>query len=178
MKNVTVARRYARALHAIAAEGNVMDDILTALSNVRLALDTTPELRNIFFNPTVRPESKQKLLSAVTSNKTVLKFVGLLAKRKRLDLIPVIHDVLSDMNDHTHKIVRPHIKTAIALSDDQKRSIEQQLSQSLGGKMMGRFDVAKELLGGVWIKIGDKVLDATLKGRLDDFRHVLLHSSN
>lgn len=178
MRHATVARRYARALYALAVESKSLDDVLLGLGNVRLALETTPQLRQILFNPAIKPESKRKLIAAVTSNKLVGKFLDLLAKRKRLDLISGIYDQLSELSDLSKGILRPIIKTAVPLSDDQKRSIEKQLAKTVGGDVIARFDVAKELIGGVWIKLGDKVLDASLRGKLDDFRHALLHSAN
>ena len=178
MRNATVSRRYARALYALAQESKSLSDVLVGLGNIKLALEMTPELRQIFFNPTIKPEIKKKLILTVTSNKLVVKFMEVLARRKRLDLVSSIHEILSDLSDQSQHIVRPLIKTAVPLSDDQKRSVEVQLAKALGGTVVGKFDVSKELIGGMWVKLGDKVLEASLRGRLNNFRHAMLHSMN
>lgn len=179
MRNATVARRYARALYALAVESKSLPDVLQGLSNIRHALESAPELRQIFFNPTIKPEDKKKLITSVTSNKLVVKFLEVLARRKRLDLVASIHEILSDLSDLSQNIVRPVIRTAAPLSDDQKRNVEQQLAKTVGGsKVVGQFDVDKDLIGGIWVKLGDKVLEASLRGRLNNFRHAMLHSVN
>lgn len=178
MRNATVSRRYAKALFILAQETNSLEDVIQGLSNVRLAVESTPELRQLFFNPTIKPEDKKKVITAVTSNKVVVKFIEVLAKRKRLDLISTIYTLLLEMSDHVHNIVRPQIKTAVALSDDQKRNVEQLLAKTLGGQVVGQFDVEKELLGGILVKWGDNLLEASLRGRLNQFRQSLLHSMN
>lgn len=178
MKNATVSRRYARALYALANESKSLDDVLTGLGNIRHALETTPELRQIFFNPTITPAAKRKLITTITSNKLIGKFIEVLAQRKRLNLIDDIFEILSGLSDASHHIVRPLIKTATPLTDDQKRGVEQALAKSTGGKVLGQFAVDKDLIGGVWVKLGDKVLEATLRGRLNMFRQAMLHSVN
>jgi F-type H+-transporting ATPase subunit delta len=178
MKNITVARRYARALYELAQSSKTMDDVSTGMSNVVTSVKSSPELGKLLVNPLVKPEEKVALIKIVTSNKLILKLVELLARRKRLDLMMLLHDEFQHLFDRDNHIHRVLVKTAAPLSDPQKKDIEKNLAGSLGGTVMGRFEVAKELIGGVWIKLGDKVLDATLKGRMDDLRFVLAHSVN
>lgn len=178
MRNVTVARRYARALYQVSIEMNNLDDVLQSMANLSMAFSSSADLKRLLLNPLLKVELKQRLMSAVTSNKLTLRFVSLLARRKRLDLLPVIQEQLLDLGDESKGLRRALIKTAMPLSDVQKRTIETDLAYRLGGRILGQFDVAKDLIGGVWVKMGDKVLDATIKGRIENFRHALIHSSN
>jgi len=178
MKNLTVARRYARALFELATESKSLSDVLQGMSNIRIALGTAAELRPLLMNPMVRSEDKQKLISAVTSNKLILKFVDLLARRKRLDLIETVHDLLNDMGDAAQGVSRALIKSATPLTDAQKRDVEAGLAKTTGGSVIGSFAIDTNLLGGVWVKMGDKVLDASLRGRLESMRHALVNSAN
>ena len=178
MRNDTVARRYARALFELAVENRSLADTLQALSNLRLAMASEPRLSRAILNPLVKSEAKQRLFAAITSNKLALKFLALLDKRKRLDLLSVIHEHLQQLNDRHEGITRPLVRTALPLTDEQRRAVEKQLAASLGGKVLGRFEVSADLIGGTWVQIGDKVLDATVRGRLQNFRAQLLHSNN
>ncbi len=178
MRNVTVARRYARALYQIAQETKSVDDILNAMNNVAHAYQATPQFQRLLLNPLVKLELKEKLVKSITSNKVVLKFANLLARRKRLDLIPTINEQLTAMGDTAKGLHRAVVRTAAPLTDIQKRSIEGDLAHRFGGKILGHFEVAKDLLGGVWVQMGDKVLDASIRGRIETFRHALLHSAN
>jgi len=178
MKQRSVARRYAKALYQLATETNSLDDVLLGISNIAHALKASAELQHIFLNPLLDPADKEKLIKNISSNKLILKFTALLAKRKRLNLLWDIHEHLLNLSDQVRGIHRVLIKTAAALSETQRRLVEKDLAKALGGTIMGKFEVAKDLIGGVWIKMGDKVLDATLKGRIEDLRHTLVHSTN
>ena len=178
MKNLSIARRYARALFELAGENKSLDDVLLGMSNLRHALTTAPDLRPLLVNPMVRPEDKRKLILAVTSNPLILKIVELLARRKRIGLLEVVHDMLLEMSDASQGILRALVRSAQPLSEEQKRTVEAGLAKSTGGKIIGRFEIDPGILGGVWAKIGDKVLDVTLRGRLDTMRQALLHSTN
>jgi F-type H+-transporting ATPase subunit delta len=179
VKNVTAARRYARALYELALEGKSLDDVLQGMSNLRTAMDSAPEVRAVLGNPLVTPEQTRKVVSAVTSNALVLKFIELLARRGRIELLTTVHDLLIEMNDSASGVWRAFVKSAQPLTEAQKRDVEAGLAKSAGGKkVIGKFDVDASLLGGVWAKIGDKVLDASVRGRLDSMRNALLHSAN
>jgi F-type H+-transporting ATPase subunit delta len=178
MRNITVAKRYARAIYQVALESKSVDDVRQALSNVAGVVKSSPEVRRAVYNPLVSPAEKSRLLKPVTSNKLVLKLVSLLSRRKRLSLLLDVFDQFAHMADDANGLHRVTVKTPLPLSDEQKRSIEEKLASSLGGRVTGTFEVAKELIGGMWVRIGDQVLDASLKGLLDDLRHTLIHSAN
>ncbi len=178
MKSLSIARRYARALYELAQVRKETDEVERGLSNLSHSLIDSPELARYLANPLAKPEDKQALISKITSNKLVLRFLALVVRRKRTDLLPSIQESFQAFCDQANDLHRILVRTPIVLSDQQKKSVETDLAKRLGGKVTGQFEVAKELLGGIWIKMGDKVLDATVRGRMDDLRHTLIHSTN
>ncbi len=178
MKNTTLARRYAKALYAVASDINTLDDVAQGLNNLSLAIKTLPEFGRLLANPLVKVEAKQGLIKTVTSNKLILRLIALLSKRKRLSMLPWIYDEFLSLSDLAKGIHRAVIKMAIPLEDAQKRAVEAALAKSLGGHVLGQYEIAKNLLGGIWVKLSDRVLDATIKGKIDNFRHTLMHSVN
>lgn len=178
MKDVTAARRYAKALYDLAEKSGSLDDVMQAMSNIKIAIQSSPELKRVLINPLITAEEKRVLVKTITSNKLILRFVDLLARRGRLELLSVIHDQLLELSDRAKGIHRVLVKTAIALTEAQKRLVESQLADRFGGRVIGHFQQAKEMIGGVWVKLGDKVLDATLRGRIDDLKHALANSAN
>lgn len=178
MKSLSIARRYARALYQLAEARKETSDVQLGLSNLRHAIDSTPPLIRYLANPLVKPEDKESIVAKVTSNKLILRFVYLLARRRRTDLLPAIQESFQALSDEASGLHRILVRTPQALSDQQKKSVESDLAKRVGGKVTGQFEVAKELLGGIWIKMGDKVLDATVRGRMDDLRHALINSTN
>jgi F-type H+-transporting ATPase subunit delta len=178
MKNITVARRYAKALYELAADSRSVDDVLQGMSNLSLAFREAVELQSALLNPVISPEDKQRILKTVTSNKLVLRFVDLLVHRKRLTILPEVYDQLLALSDQAKGIRRAVVKTAVSLSESQKRAIESDLAKRLGGTIIGKFEIAAELIGGMLVQLGDHVLDASLKRRIEDFRQALVHSAN
>ncbi len=82
------------------------------------------------------------------------------------------------MLDVKQGLHRALIKTPAPLSDNQKKDVEAALAKRLGGQVMGRFEVSADLIGGIWMKTGDRILDATVRGKIDSFRRTLVHSAN
>ncbi|OVE77328.1 ATP synthase F1 subunit delta, partial [bacterium F11] len=161
MRNDTVARRYAKALFELAVETKTIEDVLQGMSNIDIALKNAPQLNSVLLNPLVTPAEKTKLIKTITSNKLILKFIDLLARRKRMDLLSASYDFLLGFYDETNDLHRILVKTAHTLTETQKKMVEKTLTQKLGGTIIGKFEVAKDLIGGVWVKMGDKVLDTT-----------------
>ena len=151
---------------------------MQAMSNIRVALTSEPRLWPLLRNPGVTPAEKVKLISAVTSNKLVLKFVELLADRKRIEILEAVHDSMQEMADMSKNLHRALVRSAVPLSDEQKRRVESSIARTTGGSVIGSFETDPDLLGGVWVQMGDKVLDATVRGRLETFRGALSHSAN
>jgi len=178
MRQGTLARRYAKALYEIATETKAVDELLQSLRNVKEALGQSALLHKAFQNPLITPEEKEAVVKSITSNKLTLRLVRLLAEKKRLDILDLVCDQLQHLADLDGGITRIAVRTAFTLSEDQKRSIEKNLASSWGGRVVGSFAVAKELLGGIWMKVGDKVLDASLKGRIEDLRASFANSLN
>lgn len=178
MKDLLVAKRYAKALYEVAVEAKEVDGVQQGLSNICLALESSLDMAKVFFNPLLRAEDKENLVKKITSNKLVVRFVGLLAVRKRLKFLPAIYEEFREMADQARGIHKVVIKTAKFLSEDQKRDVEKSLAHWIGGKIIGNFSVSPDLIGGVWVKVGDNVLDATVKGRFDSLKQHLAHSTN
>lgn len=171
-------KRYARALLDLAGKEKTIEDVLQALGNLVHAIQNVPELNEIFNNPLVPPEQKKNLASSVTSNKLVLRFVTLLARRKRLHLLPEIEMEMRLMRDKSEGLINALIKTPIPLNESEKREVESRLSLWKGEKIKSRFVTDPELIGGILIRMGDQLLDLTVRGRLDNIQKILLYSSN
>ena len=178
MKDAAVARRYAKALEELTNDSGGAPDVLQALSNLTLALREEPKLALLLMSPLVKAEKKESLIKAVSSNKLFLRLARMLIKRHRVTLVPVIFQELQSLLDVKQGLHRALIKTASPLSDKQKKDVESVLAKRLGGQVLGRFEVAADLIGGIWMQTGDRVLDATVRGKIDSFRRTLVHSAN
>lgn len=178
MKDVSVAKRYARAIEILTYKSSDRSDVMQALSNFKLAMQQEPRMERLLASPLVAFDKKEALAKSVSSNKLFLRLIRLLIKRHRIELLPTIFDELQALMDLQQGVHRALIKTATPLTDQQKKEVESVLAKRLGGSVTGRFEVAADLIGGIWMQTGDRVLDATVRGKIDSFRRTLVHSAN
>jgi len=168
-----IARRYAKALYALGkkkgdAELAVYGKDLDALTEV---LEAAPVLLKVFANPVVGAEEKKSALMAVVEKLSlspmVRNFLGLLAEKERLSYLPEIAAYFKTLLDASLGVVRGKLMTAVALAEPRQDEIKAKLESQTGKKLELTFGVDSSILGGVVLKVGDKVLDASIRAQLE-----------
>jgi F-type H+-transporting ATPase subunit delta len=173
-----VSRRYARALLELGmADGN-LEAVVADVSKIAEVYEASHDLRVAALNPIVPLPTKKAILVAICDKlavgKTAKHVVLLLGDRRRLVLLPEIAQMLREMNDTQKGLLRAEVTTAVALSD----AFYQKLLATLEKLSNKRVVLDKKhdplLIGGVILRIGDLVLDSSLKTRLDGLKQALL----
>ncbi len=167
-----IARRYARALFALGEKQGEKE--LKAygqdLAKIVSVLEGAPELVRIFKNPIFNMDEKKKILkqlfTKIKPGTVVSNFCFLLADKARLDYIPEIAIYYAKLLDEHQGIVRGEIVTAIKLADNIKKEIVEKLEKQSGLKVVLDYNVDENILGGLMLKVGDKVLDASIRAQL------------
>lgn len=168
-----VARRYARALFSLGksqgdAELEAYGKDLAGLVGV---LMESPELLKLFRNPIFTLEEKKaivgKILDQINPTAIVKNFCFLLADKDRLSALPEIEAYFGVLLDEAKGIVRGELVTAVELEDAKQTEVKKQLADQLGKELILDFSADAEILGGVVLKVGDKILDASLKAQLN-----------
>ncbi len=166
------ARRYARALFAIGqkqglAELDTFGSELLAIAN---AVEETPALARLFGNPLFSTDEKRAVLAALLkvagAGQTVSNFCNLLVDKGRLAILPEINVYYSLLLDAEKGVIRGELVTAIELGQAKRDTVKATLEKQAGQKIELSFSVDKEILGGVMLKVGDRVLDASLRAQL------------
>lgn len=171
-----VARRYASALFALGKEaGNEeMQRYGASLSALGEAVEQNSSLANIFNNPVLSvDEKKQVVLSLlkVAGGKDVeRRFCELLADKNRLSLLPAIAADYGAMLDEAIGLKRGILTTAVALDAERQSAIKVRLEEQTGSKLELAYTVDADILGGLVLKVGDTVLNASLRAQLDNLR--------
>ena len=168
-----VARRYAKALFTVAlaqpekgAKAQYGDDL------ARLAglLENAPELTKIFRNPIFGVEEKRgvivKILDKVAPSAMVRNFCLLLADKNRLAFLPEINASYGMLLDAAQGVLRGKLVTAVRLSDGVQKNVVDKLQKESGQKVVLDYEVDQDIIGGLMLKIGDKVLDASIRAQL------------
>ena len=172
MTGNVVSRRYAKALFAVGAakgeaEQKTYGDQLVELSESLLG---APEAMEFFKNPSFSADEKKavvnQLVGKISADPMVKNFCDLLADRGRVEMLPVIASDYKAMMDAVSGVLTGELITVSELNEDRKSAIKDSLEKRAGKKLELTFDTDKDILGGIVLKIGDKVMDASLKAQL------------
>lgn len=174
-----VARRYAKALFAV-AEGKGADELSAygkELSEVAKSVEESPDVMKLFKSPLFSVEEKRKVLGQVSDRlslgQVIDNFLNLLADKDRLAVLPEVSESFTTLLDQAEGVLRGELITAVDLAEDKKKVILEQLEKQAGKKLVLSFATDKDILGGVMLKVGDKVLDASLRAQLDILKETI-----
>jgi F-type H+-transporting ATPase subunit delta len=168
-----VARRYAKALFALAGKAGKKAPAeygkdLEAFAEV---LEASPDLLKVFANPVIAAEEKKAVLSGVVGKLSlkpmVANFLSLLADKERLPIVLEVSAYYRTLLDEAEGVMRGQLVTSYALSDARQDQIKTKLEKQSGKKLVLSFAVDSAILGGVLLKVGDKVLDASLRAQFE-----------
>lgn len=172
---LTTARPYAQAAFE---EAQKLSD-LKGWSEVLLALAeavTYPEIHNVISSPRVAKAQLGGLLGDVVGGKLKpqqMNFVKVLAENQRLQLLPEIASIFEVLKAEAEKSVNVEVDSAFELSAAQQEKIVSSLKKRMGREIKLTCKVNKELLGGVVIRAGDKVIDGSARTRLGEMATAL-----
>jgi len=167
-----VSRRYAKALFAIGAAKGEADqqtygDQLNALG---ASLEAAPDALTFFRNPAFSADEKKKVLNQliekISVDPMVKNFCDLLADKGRVEMLPAIASDYKAMMDAVTGVLTGEIITVSDINEERKSAIQARLEEQAGKKLELTFGTDKDILGGIVLKIGDKVMDASLKAQL------------
>jgi F-type H+-transporting ATPase subunit delta len=160
------ARRHARAAFQIALERNELDIWKGDLERLTQAVKD-PLLFAFLENPKVHFESKAKVLRQGLAgvNPMVINLALLLVSRGRLNIINDVAQDFERMVDEKKGIAHADVTTAVSLSSDDENKLARRLGDIIGSKVVVSTDVAPEIIGGLVIKVGDKLIDGSTKSQ-------------
>ena len=173
-----VSRRYARALLELGiAEGN-LETLVGDVSKIGEVYQSSHDLRVSVENPNVPLATKKAILTEICDKlavcKTAKHTILLLGDRRRIALLPEMATMLREMNDAQKGLLRAEVTTAVALSDAFYQKLLQTLEKLSNKRVVLDKKHDPALIGGVVLRIGDLVLDSSLKTRLDGLKQALL----
>lgn len=167
-----VARRYARALFALGKKSGLpeLESYSSALAGMRSALEASPDLVRVFRNPIFSADEKRGLVEKIAKKLkfggTILNFLLLLAEKRRLDHLEAIASVYDQLLDAEKGILRGELFTAVKLENAEQTAIIGKLEQRAKQTLALEFGVSPDIIGGVVLKVGDQVMDASLRAQL------------
>jgi F-type H+-transporting ATPase subunit delta len=169
-----VARRYAKALHGLAAEARRAEAVAEELARFEQLLGAEAPLREALLRPWVKAATKRSIvleiagrleLSTLTRN-----FLALVAQRRRLDLLGEILTAYRARVDEAAGRIRARVRSATPLGDAERASLREQLGRRVGKTVLLDTEVDPTLVGGFVAEVGSRVLDMSVAGQLTALR--------
>lgn len=178
MTGTVVARRYAKALIDLGVETGQLDAIVRDIGAIADVVDGSAELRDVRDNPQVPMAARkavfvevaQRLGAAQLSRNAIM----LLADNGRLRYLGSIARALRDEADRRAGLLRAHVTSAAPLSDVYVQKLTQALEARYQKKVVVQREVDPSLLAGVVTRVGDTIIDGSLRARLNELKSDLL----
>jgi len=180
MRDNTIAKNYAEALLALATKAENREGFGTMIRDVANAMGQNETLRRFLESPRVSAAEKNTVLSKAYSDRVptvFLRFLQKLVTNRRQMLIPAIATEYIELLDKAEGRVHAEVTVAQPMTDADFNGIAASLSRSLGKTVVPHVTVNSAILGGVVVKVGDTVMDGSVRRRLNRLAHQMRTSA-
>ncbi len=167
-ESVTIARPYAEAAYRLAKESGAQG--LWSQRLQRLALIAQDkEMTEVMTNPRLSTEQVAELFISLSADSDAIlaNFVRTLAENRRLALLPEISRLFELAKSQEEGVQEAVVYSAFPIDDAQVAALLQQLEPRFGTRLTARVEVDPSRIGGVRVTVGDQMLDASVRGKLD-----------
>jgi F-type H+-transporting ATPase subunit delta len=181
MSTVThkVARRYAKALALLTDERGEGEVVRASLQRLRELFDAEPKALELLADPTVSLEARrgivERALDGLQVDKTARAFVLVLLQNGRMAVFPPVERAFAALLDARSGRVRAQVTSAVALSDAAAVRLKGVVERMLGKQVELELAHDADLLGGLVVKVGNTVYDASVRNHLNKLRYQLVH---
>jgi F-type H+-transporting ATPase subunit delta len=177
VKNLVIAKRYAKALFNLAQEDGKVEQYGEELDGFIRLSGQLPDLANAIQNP-LYTEAARKSVFRVVADKIglsgILKsFINLLIEKRRVQNVAEIAEYYHKLIDEHANIARAQVKSAVKLEEGVLEEIARTLEKMTGKKVLVEFQQDSSLIGGIVAQIGDLVLDGSVKRQLLHFKETM-----
>jgi F-type H+-transporting ATPase subunit delta len=176
-KASNVGGRYAQALFDLASDENQVSAVEADLKSLKTALAESKDLRVLIGSPAFSADDKGKGLAAIAAKAkfttTTQKFLGLLAANGRAGALASVITGYEALSAKARGAVSAQVTTAVPLSAAQAKGVAAALRQALGKDPEIETRVDPAILGGIKVRVGSRLFDASLRSKLDSLKFAL-----
>jgi F-type H+-transporting ATPase subunit delta len=167
-----IAEVYARALFEAANENDVLDRVHDELGEIVAALEENDELQTFFFSPYFSSDEKKEGVGKVLSDadERTVNFLELLAERHRMPLLFRIQRDFDELWAKEKRLLPVAVTSAVELDDKLVKEIGKRIEEQTGQEVELTSKVDPYVLGGLVVRVGNMVLDASVRNRLEQLR--------
>jgi F-type H+-transporting ATPase subunit delta len=167
-----IADVYARALFEVAKDGGVLDRVHEELDEFADALETDRNLQVFLFSPYFSSEEKKDGVTRIVTDadERFVNFLELLAERHRMPALFRIRRAFDSMWAEENRLLPVTVTSAVELDQGLVNDIGKRIEEQTGRQVELSSNVDPDVLGGLQVRVGNMVLDATVRNRLEQLR--------
>ena len=169
-----ISDRYASALYDLASEKKLVDVVLDDLLFIQSMIKNNKDLKLVIKSPLIKSNDKLKILQNILQskepNELSVTFLKVLSKNKRFQKTLDIISQFKNINAQKRGDVLADITSAEKLSNEQQDNIKEQLRTILGDKLSLNYKVDEQIIGGLIIKVGSKMIDTSLSNKINKLK--------
>lgn len=172
-----VAVRYASAFLDLAAESGAVQAVEGDINALSAMLAGSEDLRRLVYNPLIGRTQKAQAMLALAQkagfNDLTVRFLGVLAQNRRLSTLEVIVKAFAAELRRRRGEVQAKVETAYVLTPAQTKALQEQLAQAMGRNVTLEVAVNKDLLGGMTVMVGSRMIDDSVRTKLDRLQRAM-----
>ena len=172
-----IVRRYATALFHAARNAGVVDSVESDLGLLSYALETSPSFLEAVRSPLLPAGRKHAIVDEIFAGKVndiTLSYLHLLVDKRREDAMPDTQEEYVLLANQARGIITAQVTTAVGMTEQQEALITAKLAEMTGKSVHLEKVLDPEVIGGVLVRIGDTVIDGSIRGKLETLREKLL----
>ena len=172
----TAARRYAEAAFEVALRDKTLETWRAELDAAG-AIVGDARVARVLGNPAIAEETRLDLAESTFGkvvSRPVLNLIGLMLRRGRIDELPRVAAEFRRLDNARQGITPATATSAVPLSEDEVRAVTARLEEMTGGRIDLDLEVDPDLLGGLVVRVGDRMIDGSVRGRLERLRNQLV----
>jgi F-type H+-transporting ATPase subunit delta len=172
-----VARVYAQAFMGAAARSPDTADLVEQMAGLVEVLDRSPRLAQVFLSALISQEEKESTIQRVFGNRVspvVLNFLKVLGRHGRLELLRPISRLVVKLDRQRRGLTDVEVRVARELADDIRTEIHDRIRRALSTEPVLHVSVDPSLIAGIWVRVGDRVYDGSVRTQLEYARRAMV----
>ncbi|MFU0824861.1 F0F1 ATP synthase subunit delta [Clostridium sp.] len=172
-------RRYALALYEIAEKNGKVEEYIKELKEIFDLIKTNEELLSVVKHPEITTSQKKRVFKSIFKGKVddyILGFLLILIEKDRILYLEEKINELEKIHLEKNNILVAHVKSVIPLNEDEKSALIEKLKKKYSKNIILKEEIDKGIIGGLYVRVGDDVIDGTIKTKFEEIRRRVIHN--
>ena len=170
-------RRYALALYEVAKEKNKVDEYINDLREICDLIENNKDFYEVVKHPQISTKNKKRTFINIFKGKIdeeLLSFLLILIEKDRILFLREKLNQMEKIDLERKNILSAVVKTAVPLLESEISDLQEKLEKQYNKKIIMATEIDKSLLGGVYVRVGNDVIDGTIKSKLEEMKDIML----